>query len=113
MPETRQNPEKPFIISAICVIGLINAIQMLNLILSPMAKHAGAIYPLYFSGSVLISLVCIAGLWLLKRWAALLYSAVLIINQLVLVSMGYWELTAAIIPVAIILLLFKHLDKMS
>jgi hypothetical protein len=27
--------------------------------------------------------------------------------------MGYWELTAAIIPAAIIVLLFKHLDKMT
>ena len=57
MTESRWNPEKPVIISAICVIGLINAIQMLNLILSPMAKQAGAIYPLYFSVSVLICLV--------------------------------------------------------
>ncbi len=113
MTESRWNPEKPVIITAICVIGVINAIQMLNLILSPMAKQAGAIYPLYFSGSVLISLVCIAGLWLLKRWAALVYSVVLIVNQLVLLAMGYWELTAAIIPVAIILLLSKHLDKMT
>lgn len=113
MTESRWNPEKPVIISAICVIGVINAIQMLNLILSPMAKQAGAMYPLYFSVSVLISLVCIVGLWLLKRWAALVYSALLIVNQLVLVAMGYWELTAAIIPVAIILLLFKHLDKMT
>jgi hypothetical protein len=110
---TRWNPDKPFIITAICVIGLINAVQMLNLILSPMAKQAGALYPIYFSGSVVISLICLIGLWLLKRWAALLYSAVLIVNQLVLAAMGYWELTAAIIPVAIVLLLFKHLDKMA
>jgi hypothetical protein len=113
MTETRWNPDKPFAITAICVIGVINAIQMLNLILSPMAKQAGAIYPIYFSCSVLISLICLIGLWLLKRWAALVYSAVLIVNQLVLVAMGYWELTAAIIPAAIIVLLFKHLDKMA
>jgi hypothetical protein len=112
MTESRWN-QKPLIISAICMIGLINAIQMLSLILSPMAKQAGAIYPLYFSLSVVISLICIAGLWLLKRWAALLYTVLLICNQIVLVVMGYWELTAAIIPVAIIVLLFKHLDKMT
>jgi hypothetical protein len=113
MTHSRWNPEKPLVISAICIIGVINAIQMLNLILSPMAKQAGAIYPLYFSASVLISLFCIAGLWLLKRWAALGYMALLICNQAVLLMMGYWELTAAIIPVAIILLLFKHWDKMA
>ena len=112
MSQSRWNPDKPLVISAICIIGIINAIQMLNLILSPMAKQAGSIYPVYFSASVLISLACITGLWLLKRWAALLYMAVLIGNQIVLMVMGYWELTAAIIPVVIILLLFKHLDEM-
>ncbi|MGR8980252.1 MAG: hypothetical protein ACU84H_09200 [Gammaproteobacteria bacterium] len=113
MTEFRWNPEKPFIITAICVIGVINAVQMLNLILSPMAKQAGAIYPFYFSISVLLSLICLGGLWLLKRWAALFYTILLIANQIVLLLMGYWEVTAAIIPAAIILLLFKHLDKMT
>ena len=112
MNEIRWNPEKPAVIIAICVIGLINAIQMVNLVFSPLSKHVGAVYPIYFSGSVLLSLICIAGLWVLKRWAALLYSILLICNQIVLMVMGYWELTAAIIPVAIIMLLLKHMDKM-
>lgn len=113
MTESQWNPEKPLAISAICVIGVINVIQMFNLILSPMAKQAGAVYPFYFSISVVIALLCIGGLWLLKRWAAFLYSAILICNQIALLVMGYWELTAAIIPVAIILIVFKHLDTMS
>lgn len=113
MNENRWNPEKPAMVTAICVIGLINAIQMINLVFSPMSKQVGAFYPLYFSASVVLSLICIVGLWLLKRWAALFYSVVLICNQIVLMVMGYWELTAAIIPAAIILLLLKHWDKMQ
>lgn len=111
--ESRRNPDKPFIITAICVIGLINAVQMLNLILSPMAKQAGAVYPLYFSAAVAVSLVCIAGLWFMKRWAAWAYMALLIANQIMLAAMGYWEITAAVVPAAIILLLGKNLDKMT
>jgi hypothetical protein len=113
MTESRWNPEKPLVITAICVIGIINAIQMINLGFSPMSKQVGAIYPLYFSLSVVLSVVCIGGLWLLKRWAALLYGAVLICNQIVLLLMGYWELSAAIIPVVVILLMLKHLGRMS
>ncbi|MGR8941857.1 MAG: hypothetical protein ACU83P_09750 [Gammaproteobacteria bacterium] len=112
MNESRWNPEKPAVITAICVIGLINAIQMINLVFSPLSKHVGAIYPVYFSVSVVLSLICIVGLWMLKRWAALIYVVLLICNQMVLMVMGYWELTAAVIPVAIMLLLFRHLDKM-
>lgn len=113
MNESRWASEKPVVITAICVIGLINAIQMINLVFSPMSKQIGAIYPTYFSIAVLLSLICILGLWLLKRWAALLYPVILICNQVVLMIMGYWEVTAAIIPVAIILMLFRHLDKMQ
>jgi hypothetical protein len=52
-------------------------------------------------------------LWFLKRWAAFAYGVVLICNQIVLLMMGYWELAAAIIPAVIILLMFKHLERMS
>jgi hypothetical protein len=113
MTESRCNPAKPLVITAICIIGIINAIQMINLVLSPMSRQAGAIYPLYFSLSVILSLTCIGGLWLLKRWAALVYATLLICNQIVLLVMGYWSLPAVIIPAAIILLIFKHLDRMS
>jgi hypothetical protein len=113
MTESGWNPKKPLIIAGVCVIGIINAVQMINLVFSPMSKQVGAIYPLYFSLSVFLSLVCIGGLWFLKRWAALTYGAVLICNQIVLMLMGYWELSAVIIPVVIILLMFKHLDRMS
>ncbi len=113
MSESSLNPEKPFAVTAVCVIGLINATQMINLVLSPMSKQFGAVYPVYFTAAVIVSLACIAGLWFMKKWAALVYSAVLICNQLVLVTMGLWEFTAVVIPVVIIALLIKHLDKMT
>jgi hypothetical protein len=113
MTQSRWNPEKPLVIIAICIIGIINAIQMINLVLSPMSKQVGAIYPLYFTLSVSLSLFCIGGLWLLKRWAALVFGTVLIYNQIVLLVVGYWTLSAAIIPAAIILLMFKYRDRMS
>jgi hypothetical protein len=113
MSETRPKIERPLAITAICIIGVINATQMINLIMSPMAKQIGSVYPFYFTLSVAIGLACIGGLWFLKRWAALAYGALLICNQLVLLKMGFWEVSAAVIPVVIVLLLFKHLGKMS
>lgn len=113
MAEPRWNPEKPLVINAICIVGIINSIQMINLILSPMSKQVGSIYPLYFALSVLLSLVCIAGLWLLKRWAALAYGVLLFCNQIVLLLMGYWSISTALIPTAIILLMLKNLGRMS
>jgi hypothetical protein len=113
MNDLKLTSPRPLVISAICIIGVINAIQMLNLVTSPMSKQVGAIYPTYFTFSVIISFACIVGLWLLKRYAAIVYGAVLLCNQVVLLKMGYWEITAAVIPVVIVGLLVKHLDKMS
>jgi hypothetical protein len=111
--ESSRPAQRPLVITAICVIGFINATQMINLIMSPMSKQVGAFYPFYFSVSVLISLACIAGLWFLKRSAALVYSVLLVCNQLVLLNMGYWEISAAIIPICIIGLLLKYWDQMQ
>ncbi|MGR8935081.1 MAG: hypothetical protein ACU837_11925 [Gammaproteobacteria bacterium] len=113
MNEAREQMPRPPSITAICVIGIINATQMINLIMSPMSKQVGAFYPFYFTLAVVVSLGCIGGLWFMKRWAALTYGGVLICNQIVLLKMGYWEVSAAVIPVIIILLLFKHLNKMA
>jgi len=113
MVQSRLNPEKPLAITAICVIGIINATQLINLVLSPMAKQLGSVYPVYFFLSVIVSLICVAGLWFLKRWAALAYSVTLVCNQLVLQAMGLWEITAVVIPVVIIGFLYRYFDKMS
>ena len=113
MPESSLKLHKPIAITIICFIGVINAAQLSFMVLSPVSKQLGAFYPYYFFLSALISLVSIAGLWFLRKWAALLYVLVLGSNQLVLVSMGLWELTAVLIPAIIIALLFKNLDKMT
>lgn len=100
-------------IKAVCVIGFINATQMLNLIFSPITKQLSAFFPVYFAVSVIISLLCLAGLWFFKRWAAIVYAIVLICNQIVLMVMGFWEITALIIPVAIIGLLYHNRGRMN
>jgi hypothetical protein len=104
---------KPLSITGICVVGVINATQMINLIMSPMSKHAGAIYPLYFTFAVIASVACLIGLWLLKRSAALAYVMILVCNQLVLLSMGYWEISAAVISAIIIVLLIQNREILT
>jgi hypothetical protein len=113
MNDNTQTTDHDFIIKAICIIGLINASQMITLIFSPMTKHVGIIFPAFFVLSVVISLICIAGLWLLKKWAAITYTMLLICNQMALIIMGYWEFTALIVPSVIIALLYKDRGKMG
>ncbi len=113
MSENSNTISKPLIISIICFIALINTAQLSYMAISPVPKQFGAFYPGYFVIATIASLVSISGLWLLKKWAAWFYSAILVINQMVLVSMGLWEVSAAIIPVLMIVLLFQNMDKLS
>ena len=113
MSESHLNRKKPLAIIIICFIGIINASQLIFMVLSPVSKQLGAYYPYYFAISAIISLVSIAGLWRLKKWAILLYIAVLISNQLVLASMRLWELSAILIPLIITILLLNNQNKMT
>lgn len=108
-----QLKQPPLVISIICFIALINAAQLSYMAFSPVSKQLGSFYPIYFAMSAITSLVSIAGMWFVKKWAAWLYVVVLLANQWVLVSMGLWEITAALIPAIIIILLFNNRDKMT
>ncbi len=112
MSESRFNPAKPLAITAICVIGLINASQIMLFLLSPLVKQLGVLYPLYFGAAALISIACIIGLWLLRRWAAFVYIAVLFGNQLVLLTMGLWEPTALVVPLVISGVILRYFNKL-
>lgn len=113
MTSSRFNPEKPLAVSAICIIGLINASQIINLIMSPVAKQLGEIYPAYFTVSAVISLVCIVGLWFLKRWAAVVYMLVLLANQIALLKMALWDVKAAVVPGVVLWVLVRYWRKLT
>lgn len=102
-----------FVIKAICLMGFINASQMTALINAPMVKQVSSILPAYFMISVALSLICLVGLWLYKKWAAIAYSILLILNQGALILTGFWEMTALILPAVIIGLLFYLREEMA
>ncbi len=113
MSEAGLKLQRPVAIIIVCFIGVINAAQLSFMVISPVSKQFGAFYPYYFALSAIVSLLSIYGLWFFRKWAVWLYIVVLASNQLVLVSMGLWELTAILMPILIVVLLFNNLDKMS
>lgn len=108
MQISRFNPAKPIALTAVCLIGLVNAIQMLNALLAPMVKQLGAFYPWYFGAAGLLGIVCVVGLWFLQRWAAWVYGVLLLVNQAVLLSIGLWEPTSLVVPVVIIGVMLRY-----
>lgn len=113
MIETTEKEKRPTSITVICVIGFFGALVAIPLVFSPIAQQVGAWYPPYLGFSSVVGLVCMIGLWTMKKWAAYAYTGFVAINQIVLLAMGAWNVMALIIPGVAIFFALKHVSKMS
>src|SRR5687768_15368663 len=105
--------KRPTAITVICVLGFIGAAITIPLIFSEAARQIGSWYPPYLGLSALVGLICMIGLWNMKRWAAYTYTAFVLINQIVLLAMGVWNIMALLIPAIVIAIAMTHLKKMD
>jgi hypothetical protein len=112
---TQEFPERnrPTAITVVCVMGFIGAALTIPLTFSSISKQIGSWYPPYLGFSAVVGLICMVGLWNMKKWAAYTYTAFVIMNQIVLFSMGVWNIMALLIPGIVIGIAFTHLRKMN
>ena len=103
---------RPTAITVICVIGFIGAALTIPLIFTSVARNIGAWYPPYLALSVVVGLICMIGLWKMRKWAVFVYTGFCAINQVVLFAMGVWNIFALLIPGIVIAIAFSHLSKM-
>lgn len=105
--------KRPGIITAICVIGFIGAVVAVALVFSDMARQIGAWYPPYLAFSAIVGLVCMIGLWMMKKWSIVTYTIFFAINQVVLLAAGVWNIFALIIPGIVIAIGFSKYKLME
>lgn len=105
--------KRPTSITVMCVIGLIGALLTVPLIFSPAAQQIGSWYPTYLGFSVVIGFVCMIGLWMMRKWAAYTYIGFVALNQIVLLSVGVWNVLALLAPAIVIFFSLKHVSKMT
>jgi hypothetical protein len=113
MSETAEKAKRPKSITVICIIGFIGTLITVPLIFAPIAQQIGAWYPPYLGFSAVIGLVCMVGLWMMKKWAAYTYTGFVALNQVVLLAMGVWNIMALLIPVVVIFFALKNVSKMT
>jgi hypothetical protein len=53
------------------------------------------------------------GLWKMIKWAVFAYTAFVVLNQVVLFSMGVWNIFGLLIPAIVIAIGFTYLSKMK
>ena len=113
MNETSEKAKRPTSITVICVLGFIGALFTVPLIFSPIAQQIGPWYPPYLGFSAVIGLACMVGLWMMKKWAAYTYTGFVALNQVVLLAMGVWNVSALVIPAVVIFFALKNVSKMT
>ena len=113
MNETTEQAKRPTSITIICVIGFIGTLITVSLIFSPIAQQIGAWYPPYLGFSAVVGLACMVGLWMMRKWAAYIYTGFVALNQVVLLAMGVWNVMALLIPVVVIFFALKNVAKMT
>ncbi len=109
MNDTTDKAKRPTAITVICVIGLVGAALVVPMIFSSAAKLVGDWYPPYLAFSGAVGLVCMVGLWMMKKWAAYTYTAFVVLNQFVLLAMGVWTIMALVIPAIVVVFALKSL----
>ena len=94
-------------------MGFIGALFTVPLIFSDIAKTVGAWYPPYLAISAVVGLVSMIGLWMMKKWSIITYTTFVVINQVVLITMGVWNVFALIIPGIVIAIGFSKFKDME
>jgi hypothetical protein len=108
-----EKAKRPIAITIICVIGFIGAAISISVIFSSVASGIGAWYPPYLALASIVGLVCMIGLWMMKKWAVFVYTGLLVVNQVVMLAMGVWNPLALVIPLIVVVIAFMNLSKMS
>ncbi len=110
---------RPVAITVICVIGFIGALLSVPLLLAVLsgAVNTGVALPgwygPYLGLSIVIGLVSMIGLWMMKKWGAILYAVLFLVNQIVLFTAGLWSPFALLIPLIVIAVAFSQFSKME
>ena len=109
----KQKKKRPIAITIICILGFLGVAFSIPILFSGAAGRIGDWYPPYAGFCAVIGLVCMVGLWLMKKWAACTYAGFVALNQIVLLSMGVWKPNVLIIPAIVIGVTMAYIKEMD
>jgi hypothetical protein len=102
--------KRPTAITVICVFGFIGVGLSIPMIFSEIARQIGSWFPPYAGFATTVSLICMVGLWRTRKWGLYIYSALVIINQIVLITKGEWSIIILIFQGIVVLIALYHLQ---
>lgn len=108
-----QTTPRPVAITVICILGFIGAALSIPLVFSGAASNIASWYPAFLGLSAVVGLICMIGLWKMKKWGVFLYTAMVVVVQVVLFAAHLWTPFSLLFPAIIIAIGFAYLSKMS
>jgi hypothetical protein len=103
---------RPVAITVLCVVCAIGVLFTVPMVFSEAARAIGAWYPPCLAFSAVIGAACMVGFWLMRRWALYLYTAMFVINQILLLAIGVWSVSALILPAIVVGIGFAYFSRM-
>jgi len=110
--EERKEPKRPVVITVICILYFC----FIALIIPALARNTTTIKSLSFlmiTIYLLITIICMIGLWKMQKWAVYSFIALTVLAQVFTMATGNWKFTANIIPTICSVILLFHLKKMN
>ena len=92
-------------------IGLVASIFFFFFL--PLASKFGAWYPYQLAFSAVVGFICSIGFWKMKKWSVILYVAFCVLNQIILLSTGTWQILALLLPGIVIAILYSKYSLME
>lgn len=94
--------KRPIAITIVCIVGFLGLLVLVPFFFSDAAKQVATWYLIYLGISSIIGLSCFVGIWKMKKWGVLGYSAMFLINQVIMILVGLWTLLGLVIPIVIL-----------
>jgi hypothetical protein len=108
-----ENPHtRPIAITIACILGVIIAAVTLPLAFSSLARGIAPWYPAWLGVISVVGLVCMVGLWMMRRWAVYVFTAVTALNQAILIAKNAWNPLSVVVPAIIIVVMLIYIFRM-
>ncbi|ELH0894316.1 hypothetical protein Q9887_001191 [Vibrio fluvialis] len=108
-----ESPKRGKLLTVVSLFLAFGCISSLAMVPSEIVASFGMIYQITLVIAALITGASAFGIWQNQKWGAYTYTALTVVNQPLLLIMGWWNLGALIIPSIIVVILFTNLSTMK
>ena len=113
MTDLMSKTKRPSSITLISVLGILGGLLSFYFLISIDIQKIGIWNYIFIIFGGIIFLACGIGFWWMKKWAVYTYAIFGIVDQIVLLLMGRWNIMALLIPAIVVYVGYRNLSKMS